>query len=125
MGHRLQLLTAPRQSYKLTPSQRPPLAVGSLTSCDIIFGHSVDFKKRSYCEEHPSEKSIQIGDSKQQDEEVAAEPGFCIEICGSTRDVESPCSFKLLFAFVEHSDSRKPRPKACGLPLALQRKLMG
>ena len=50
---------------------------------------------------------------------------FCIEICGSTRDVESPCSFKSLFAFVEHSDSRKPRPKACGLPLALQRKLMG
>ena len=34
------------------------------------------FQKRSYCEEHPSEKSIQIGDSKQQDEEVAAEPVF-------------------------------------------------
>ena len=76
LGHRLGLLTAPRQSYKLTPSQRPPLAVGSLTSSDIIFGHSVDFKKRSYGEEHPSEKSIQIGDSKQQDEEVAAEPVF-------------------------------------------------
>lgn len=34
------------------------------------------FQKAQLCEEHPSEKSIQMGDSKQQDEEVAAEPVF-------------------------------------------------
>ena len=70
-------------------------------------------------------RASRFGDSKQQDEGSSGWACFCIEICGSTRDVESPCSFKSLFAFVEHSDSRKPRPKACGLPLALQRKLMG
>lgn len=61
LGHRLQLLTAPRQSYKLTPSQRPPLAVGSLASSDIILGHSVDFKKLSCARSIHQKRASRLG----------------------------------------------------------------
>lgn len=69
LGHRLGLLTAPRQSYKLTPSQRPPLAVGSLASCNIIIlGHSVDFKSaataRSIHQKRASRLGIQSNKTK-------------------------------------------------------------